>query len=393
MRSSYLILLNVVLSFAYMGFSATNLNLPQKSQVYITFKVVPASLPQNAKVFISGNHEKLGNWNAGAVPMKKNKDGSWGKKLPFKSGDNLEYKITLGSWAKEALDKSGHVPPNSVLDVKSNETLTIFVDKWKSEEFKGQGQITGNLKVHHNIKYEGILPRDVLVWLPKSYEESSQKKYPVLYMHDGQQLFDPATSTHGVDWQVDETVTKLVEQGKMKEIIVVGINNTKDRGSEYSETAKGRAYRNFVIKKLKPFIDKTYRTLPGKEHTGIMGSSMGGLVSFLFVWHHPDIFSMAGCLSPAFVECDILKKVKNNKEKDKNIKIYMDNGGLGLEKKLQPGCEEMLELLEKQGFVRGDNLIWFRDKKAEHNEAAWAKRVWKPLLLMYGIDEPKRIGK
>ena len=71
----------------------------------------------------------------------------------------------------------------------------------------------------------------------------------------------------------------------------------------------------------------------------------------------------------------------------------MDNGGLGLEKKLQPGCEEMLELLEKQGFVRGDNLIWFRDKKAEHNEAAWAKRVRKPLLFMYGIDEPKRIGK
>jgi len=372
-----------------MGFSATNFNLPQKSQVYITFKVVPASLPKKAKVFISGNHEKLGNWNSGAVPMKKNKDGSWTKTLSFKSGTHLEYKITLGSWAKEALDKSGHVPPNSVLFVKTNATVTTVVDKWKSGEFKGKGQIAGNLKVHHNMKYEGILPRDVLVWLPKNYEESSQKKYPVLYMHDGQQLFDPATSTHGVDWQVDETVSKLVEQGKMKEIIVVGINNTDDRWQEYSETTKGRAYRNFVIKKLKPFIDKTYRTRPEREHTGVMGSSMGGLVSFLFVWYHPETFSMASCLSPAFIEGDILEKVKNYKGGVKNIKIYIDNGGLGLEKKLQPGCEEMLELLEKQGFVQGENLIWFRDKKAEHNEAAWAKRVWKPLLYMYGIGEQK----
>ena len=239
------------------------------------------------------------------------------------------------------------------------------------------------------MKFEGILSRDVLVWLPKGYEKYPQKKFPVLYMHDGQQLFDPATSTHGVDWQIDETVTKLVKQGKMKEIIVVGINNTNDRGAEYSDTIKGLAYRNFVIKKLKPFIDKTYRTRYGKEHTGIMGSSMGGLVSFLFVWYHPGTFSMAGCLSPAFIEGDILKKVKEYKGPDKKIKIYMDNGGLGLEKKLQPGCDEMLKFLEKQGFINGENLMWFQDKKAEHNEAAWAKRVWQPLLFMYGIGEQK----
>ena len=141
--------------------------------------------------------------------MKKNKDGSFYKKLFFEVGTHLEYKFTLGSWATEALDKTEKVSSNFILDVITNATKTVFINKWKSEELLKKGQIIGKIKIYRNMKFEGILPRDVLVWLPKGYEKYPQKKFPVLYMHDGQQLFDPATSTHGVDWQIDETVTKL----------------------------------------------------------------------------------------------------------------------------------------------------------------------------------------
>ncbi len=198
--------------FSFLCFCNSNVSCGQKSDVSITFKVVPKSIPAKSKIFISGNHEKLGNWNASAVPMIFKKDGSFSKKLSFEVGTHLEYKFTLGTWATEALDKTEKVPPNFILDVKTNATKTIFVNNWKTQKILKKGQVTGKIKIHHNMKYEGILPRDVFVWLPKGYEKYPEKKFPVLYMHDGQQLFDPSTSTHGVDWQVDETVTKLVEQ-------------------------------------------------------------------------------------------------------------------------------------------------------------------------------------
>jgi predicted alpha/beta superfamily hydrolase len=145
----------------------------------------------------------------------------------------------------------------------------------------------------------------------------------------------------------------------------------------------------FVVEKLKPFIDKEYRTLPGHEHTAVMGSSMGGLISFLLVWNYPQVFSQAACLSPAFVDRDInanaVPVVEDYSGGSKKIRIYMDNGGVGLDSHLQPGCEAMLRALQANGFKMGENLEWYRDPEAEHNERAWSKRVWRPLLFMYGI--------
>ncbi len=200
---------------------------------------------------------------------------------------------------------------------------------------------------------EGIRPRDVIVWLPPSYDTST-KRYPVLYMHDGQNIFDPRTSFLGVDWQVDEAADSLIRVGKMQEIIVVGVNNTSDRTQDYSDTEKGRAYMNFLATKLKPFIDANYRTKPQREYTATMGSSMGGLISFLIVWHHPETFSQAGCLSPAFIAPfdSAVKMVENYHGSNKKIRLYIDNGGGALDSVLQSGCDAMLKVLEQKGFAR-----------------------------------------
>ena len=352
------------------------------------------SVPAGSKLFIVGSDEKLGGWNPGTVALEKQEDGSWTGAYTFPAGTQLEYKITRGSWETEAVGADGTVPGNFTLNVQSNETVTIVVANWRDVLHKDivrkvEGQITGVVKYHRQMEGEGIKPRDVIVWLPPSYEKSPEKRYPMLYVHDGQNVFDPATSLFGVDWQIDEIADRLIREGKLQEILIVGIYNTADRGQEYSGTPKGRAYIRFVVEKLKPFIDKEYRTLSDREHTAVMGSSMGGLISFLLVWNYPQVFSQTACLSPVFVDRDInanaVPVVENYSGGSKKIRIYMDNGGVGLDSQLQPGCEAMLWALQADGFKMGENLEWYRDPDAEHNERAWSKRVWRPLLFMYGI--------
>ena len=352
------------------------------------------ALPAEAKLFIVGNDEKLGGWNPGAVALEKQDDGSWMGVYTFPAGSQLEYKITRGTWETEAVGADGTVPGNFTLNVQSNATVTIVVPNWRDVLHKDivrkvEGQITGVVKYHRQMEGEGIKPRDVIVWLPPSYEKAPERRYPVLYVHDGQNAFDPATSSWGVDWGIDETADRLIREGKLQEILVVGIYNTVDRQPEYTDTPKGHAYMRFVIEKLKPFIDKEYRTRPDREHTAVMGSSMGGLIAFLLAWNYPQAFSQAACLSPAFVDKEInvnvVPLVENYSGDSKKIRIYLDNGGVGLDSHLQPGCEAMLRALQAKGFTMGENLEWYRDPEVEHNERAWSKRVWRPLLFMYGI--------
>ena len=380
----------VAVGLLMLGRAVRGDSVPQEYR--ITFRVTAKVLPEGAKLFIAGSDEKLGNWDAGVVALEKQEDGRWTGTFPFAVGSQLEYKITRGSWETEAVGADGALLGNSVLKVQSNETVRIVVANWrdilhKDVPRKVEGQITGTVKYHRQMTGEGIKPRDVIVWLPPSYTKATEQRYPVLYMHDGQNVFDPATSFLGVDWQVDETADRLIREGKMQEIIVVGIYNTTDRGEDYSDTPKGRAYLKFIVERLKPFIDNAYRTMPEREHTAVMGSSMGGLISFLLVWNYPQVFSQAACLSPAFAygHINAVSMVENHSATNKSIRIYMDNGGVGLDSQLQPGCEAMLRALQADGFKLGENLEWYRDPEAEHNEPAWARRVWRPLVFMYGV--------
>jgi predicted alpha/beta superfamily hydrolase len=358
----------------------------------VTFRVTAAIQPAGSKIFITGDHERLGQWNPAATSLDKQDDGSWTRTILFEAGRRVEYKITRGSWDTEAVNTAGAAPGNAVLDVQSNESVNIVVANWRDMLHKDgarkiEGQITGTVKYHRRMEGDGIQPRDVIVWLPPSYTKAPENHYPVLYVHDGQNAFDPATSFLGVDWQIDETADRLIRDGKMQEILVVAIGNTPDRRDEYSDTPKGRAYMQFIVEKLKPAIDKEYRTLPDRKHTAVMGSSMGGLISFLLVWNYPQTFSQAACLSPAFVYRDVnaVSLVEAGVHANKDIRIYMDNGGVGLDNQLQRGCDLMLQALPANSFKVGDNLEWYHDPEAEHSERAWSKRVWRPLVFMYGI--------
>jgi predicted alpha/beta superfamily hydrolase len=353
--------------------------------VKVTVNVItPLTTPKDATIYIAGNEPKLGDWDPGKIKMKQVNDSLWTTELSFSKGFFLECKITRGSWNKQAIFKQGEIPPNTQATLNNDTTITLQPIMWSDESNESGGSVIGAVKFHRNMKGEDLeYERDVLVWLPPSYETDFSKRYPVLYMHDGQNIVDPNTSFIGYDWHVDEVAESLIKFNKMKEIIVVGIYNSPDRREEYAQTSLGEAYQKFIVEKLKPMIDTEYRTLSDRENTGVMGSSMGGLASFLLVWNYPEVFSMAGCLSPAFPE-ETIEEVEEYNGPTKNIRLYIDNGGVGLEKQLQIGCDLMLPLLRKKGFTDGNNLEWFLDEKAEHNERAWAARLWRPLMFMFG---------
>jgi predicted alpha/beta superfamily hydrolase len=360
----------------------------QGQEKEVTIRVVaPLSTPRDAEIFITGNHPLLGDWNAERTAMKRENDSVWSFSSRFAENLELEFKITRGNWNTEALYEASSVPPNTTLTVKNDTVVTLRPIGWKDFGFKIEGGITGTVRYHRGLRTNDLPnPRDVIVWLPPSYEKEETKHYPVLYMHDGQNIIDPTTSFGGFDWRVDEVVDSLVKKNRIEEIIVVGIYNTKDRGQEYSDTKLGRAYVEFVIHTLKPLIDSTYRTKPQPKHTGVMGSSMGGLISFLFAWWHPEVFSKAGCLSSAFLvdSNKILRDVKMYAGSKKNIRIYLDDGSVGLEARLKPGYDEMITLLREKGYAEGKDLEYFHDVGAEHNERAWGRRVWRPLVFMFG---------
>jgi predicted alpha/beta superfamily hydrolase len=242
--------------------------------------------------------------------------------------------------------------------------------------------IIGNVEFHHEI-YSQIMDikRDFFVWLPPGYDQNVSRRYPALYMHDGQNLIDPKTSYAGKDWQVDETVTRLIKEYKIKEIIVVGIYNNENRLEEYSDTEVGAKYRKFIIEELKPFVDSKYRTLSENNNNAIIGSSMGGLASFIIAWKHPEVFGMAGCMSSSFYYNDekVFKIIDEYKGPKKHIKFYIDHGEDGLIRGQRMFCK-----LTQLGYVIGTDLDYFYTRGAGHNETEWAKRLERPLLFFFG---------
>jgi predicted alpha/beta superfamily hydrolase len=358
-----------------------------QAQISVEFRLHAPSLSDTAAVYIVGNDLQLGNWDPARVRMERIGDHVWMHTLSLAVPQGLEYKYTLGSWEREGLDAQGLVRPNYRLRPVADSIVHDTVLKWlDGQRPAASGQVTGELRYHRNVQPAGLPARDVVVWLPPGYAADSKRHYPVLYMHDGQNVFDPKTSSFGHDWQLDETCDSMIRAGRIAPMIVVGVYNGPDRRAEYSPGEKGVAYMAFLVHQLKPLIDSTYRTRPDRKHTYVGGSSMGGLISFMLCWEHPEVFSKAICMSPAFqfLHFDYLPYVTDDHGKRRKVQWYIDNGGQGLEIELQPGIDAMRAALEAKGYREGKAYFWVSDPEAEHFETAWAKRMPKALALLLG---------
>jgi predicted alpha/beta superfamily hydrolase len=258
--------------------------------------------------------------------------------------------------------------------------------------------LTGNIKRHRAFPSR-ILGnrRDVLVYLPPGYSRFSQKGYPVLYLHDGQNVFDAATAFAGVEWQVDETAERLIRSDAIEPLIIVAVANMgEDRIHEYGPTravidrkarrkmrSRGlaRLYAQFLIEELKPEIDKRYRTKREAEFTGLGGSSLGGLVTLAIGILYPHAFTRLMVMSPSVWWDDFaIYRLVDSIQVKPPLKIWLDTGTA------EPGWEQTRQLrdrLGEKGWKPRRDLEYMETRGADHSEGAWAARVEPALRFLF----------
>ena len=237
------------------------------------------------------------------------------------------------------------------------------------------GSITKPLDVPgHSI---GVPGRPIRVYLPPGYGENHLKRYPVLYMQDGTNLFYPEEAFGGTAWEVNDVLELLDAMSLIDKLIVVGVY-ARDRMKEFTKPGY-EAYGRFMVETLKPFVDFRFRTLGTPETTAVMGSSLGGVVSMHLAWHFPEVFGMAACMSSTFGYRDDLER-RIADEPKRNIQLYIDSGWPGDNYEAN---RSMFDRLLASGFRFGDDLLYFAFPQARHNESAWAMRCHLPLQFLF----------
>jgi len=352
--------------------------LPVNSYAQFTLKLTIKNYPSthtSDSIFIAGNFNQ---WNPKNLQYQfyKNEQGQYIelKNLPT---NFYEFKLTRGSWDAVESSVDGGSIQNRAVHLVSDTSVELNVASWQDDFVKPE-------KVHTKSANVSIMDaafalpqlgrtRKIWLYLPEGYA-SSKKKYPVLYMHDGQNIFDNFTAGYG-EWGVDECLDSLIKSGKQP-CIVVGIESDSNRMNEYNPCnhqefgkGEGQQYVDFIATTLKPFVDKHYRTLPGKENTIIAGSSMGGLISYYAMLQYPDVFAKAGVFSPSFWAANDIDNLTDSLSRKLNGKMFFYVGEY--EGKEMVG--DMMRIQEKVGKYSSAMLYAIIDKEGKHNEATWQK--------------------
>lgn len=265
----------------------------------------------------------------------------------------------------------------------------------------------GRVETHASVTSQFVASRRVDVWLPPGYDANKAERYPVIYMHDGQNLFDPATSYGGIPWSADLALARLMAAGRTRGAIIVGIWNTSARFSEYlpqkavsaeqyaalvaqfklsAVPPQGDAYLRFLVEELKPFIDRTYHTQPEPAHTSTMGSSMGAFISVYAICEYPDVFGGAGCVSIHWPlgEGAVINWVAHHLPKPGAHRFYFDFGTETLDAAYEPYQQRMDAVMRAAGYTPGPLWLTRKYPGHEHSERAWRRRVDVPLQFLLG---------
>ncbi len=342
------------------------------------------------KYFFASN---LNGWNPADTnyQFQRNSANEFVLHLPVNNVELIQYKITKGSWDAVESTISGEDISNRVIrnmDIFSDSTISITVVQWKNNVTKTRTSTASrNVKIINDkfpLTYLGKTRR-VWIYLPEGYA-TSKKKYPVIYMHDGQNLFDVLTAPFG-EWGVDECLDTLSKKLNF-DVIVVGIDNGgSDRLSEYSPydfkvkadevnvwdvKGTGSLYLESLVNEVKPYIDQHYRTKKDVKHTTVCGSSMGGLISLYACMRYPKVFGTAGIFSPAFwTNVNDLEKEIEARKFTWASNIYMFAGGLE-GKKYTDNMNDISLLITK---LSHSNINTFIIPNGQHNESFWRSQL------------------
>ncbi|MEO1187920.1 MAG: alpha/beta hydrolase-fold protein [Pseudomonadota bacterium] len=287
-------------------------------------------------------------------------------------------------------------------------------ENWANAAVESPSRLSAQLVEHPAFESSFVQPRNITVWLPDGYLPFGDERYPVIYAHDGQNLFEPGRSYGGVEWGLDETAERLMRDGILPPAIIVGIWNTNERWQEYAPqkvieslsgdtssewlgpdlpALKADAYLRFITQDLKPFIDATYQTAPDRDHTVIMGSSMGGLISLYAMAEYPDTFSRAAAVSihwpltepegamaqqadaaiQAYLATSGLDKTRQT--------LWFDHGTETLDAAYPPHAAAMEAWFRAQGWSE-DEAVFRAYPGTDHSEGAWAARADEILAFL-----------
>lgn len=372
---------NIVLSLTLMFGILIN------AQMKILINSLPENTQKEAKLYLASS---LNQWNPKDDNFQFSRTTDGLHEINVDTKENFEFKITQGSWDFSEANSSGQSIENHKANINASNIINVNIDNWTTPQ-KKQHTLSSNVKIlSENFNLPQLkTTRKIWIYLPPDYATSSQK-YPVIYMHDGQNLFDNATSFSG-EWGVDETMNQLSEQHKFSAIIV-GIDNGGDsrldeyspwKNKKYNKGGEGEAYVEFLVKTLKPYIDKRYRTLPQAKNTGLIGSSMGGLISFYAGVKYPKTFGKIGIFSPAFwfVSKDLQLFTNQNNKHLKNSKFYFVAGAHedeGLTKEIDTIENILLKSVPK------DNISTKIDEDGTHSENYWRREFSNAVLWLFG---------
>ena len=362
----------------------------------VTFIVeAPESTPAEKDIYLSGNFE---GWSGGREQFKlKKQDGTYTITIPAHQKD-IQYKFTLGSWDYVERDEKGsNIEDRFYTFQKPNDTVHIKVTSWAEPGKNPTANSTAldNVKLFDEAMHMPQLNRDRRIWVytPPNYE-NSENTYPVLYIHDGQNVFDAATSYAG-EWEVDETLNWLQKANGL-ELIVVAIDNGDDhRMNEYApwsnpriEKPEGDAYLDFIANTLKPRIDSNYRTKTDKANTAIIGSSMGGLISHHAGLKYSDVFGKVGVFSPSFwISEDAYEFAKTNSKLYDNKMYFLigsKEGGNMVE-----DMNRMVKVMKTNGF-NPSNLKSKTVEGGTHSEGFWRSEFPEAICWLFDKNLPKQ---
>ncbi|HOT27803.1 MAG TPA: alpha/beta hydrolase-fold protein [Candidatus Ozemobacteraceae bacterium] len=369
-------------------------------ETLVRFEVsVPASTPGTDGIFLVGNLPELGAWKGSGVTLRKLGNRTFGYEGRFAPGTVLEFKFTRGDFSRVEKAANGLEIPNRTFRVPGGliATASFQVAAWADQIGAAPPQITGAFEILRQVPSKHLpRPRDVVVLLPPSYglPASRSRRYPVLYLHDGGNLFDPGTSFGGVDWGVDETLDYLYRTGQMQEIIVVGIGNTADRMSEYTPFPDpkhgggwGDRYGRFLVEELKPDIDRRFRTRKDREGTCLGGSSLGGLISVYLGLRYRQMFGGIIAMSPSFwwAEGGIIPWTLARPFEPAATRLWVDMGTAEGEEAID--FSRRFDAALRKAFPLFPGYRYTEIPGAAHNEASWRQRVSHPLLFLFGPAE------